>query len=66
LIRAIVEATLCRIADKNLSAHAVAAVTGHKTLSEVQRYTARFNRRKLAVEAMGDEIAPGEIKKTTA
>jgi integrase len=45
-----------RIADKNLSAHAVAAVTGHKTLSEVQRYTARFDRRKLAVEAMRDEI----------
>ena len=30
------------IAEKNGSAHAVAAVTGHKTLSEVQRYTARF------------------------
>jgi integrase len=54
-----------RIADKNLSAHAVAAVTGHKTLSEVQRYTAQYNRRKLAVEAMGDEINAG-IKKTTA
>jgi integrase len=37
-----------RIADKNLSAHAVAAVTGHKTISEVQRYTARFERADLA------------------
>lgn len=58
-----------RIADKNLSAHAVAAITGHKTLKEVQRYTAAYDRRKLAVEAMRDEIgdAPtGEIKKTTA
>jgi integrase len=57
------------IAEKNASAHAVAAVTGHKTLSEVQRYTARYDRRKLAVEAMRGEIteAPtGEIKKTTA
>jgi integrase len=57
------------IAEKNGSAHAVAAVTGHKTLSEVQRYTARYDRRKLAVEAMRGEIgdAPtGESKKTTA
>ena len=57
------------IAEKNGSAHAVAAVTGHKTISEVQRYTARFDRRKLAVEAMRGEItdtSTGEIKKTTA
>jgi integrase len=57
-----------RIAEKNISAHAVAAVTGHQTLSEVQRYSARYNRRKLAAEAMRDEIdvAPAGIKKTTA
>jgi hypothetical protein len=57
------------IAEKNGSAHAVAAVTGHKTLSEVQRYTARYDRRKLAVEAMRGEITGAstvEIKKTTA
>jgi integrase len=56
------------IAEKNGSAHAVAAVTGHKTLSEVQRYTARYDRRKLAVEAMRGEIsdAPEGVKKTTA
>jgi integrase len=53
------------IAEKNGSAHAVAAVTGHKTLSEVQRYTARYDRRKLAVEAMRGEVTVG-IKKTTA
>jgi integrase len=58
------------IAEKNSSAHAVAAVaavTGHKTLSEVQRYTARYDRRKLAVEAMRGEISAStvEIKKTT-
>jgi integrase len=57
------------IAEKNGRAHAVAAVTGHKTLSEVQRYTARYDRRKLAVEAMRGEISDastGGIKKTTA
>jgi hypothetical protein len=57
------------IAEKNGSAHAVAAVTGHKTLSEVQRYTARYDRRKFAVEAMRGEISDastGEVKKNTA
>jgi len=56
------------IAEKNGSAHAVAAVTGHKTLSGVQRYTAQYDRRKLAVEAMRGEISdvPQRIKKTTA
>jgi integrase len=56
------------IAEKNGSAHAVAAVTGHKTISEVQRYTAQYDRRKLAVEAMHGEIGgvPQGLKKTTA
>jgi integrase len=56
------------IAEKGVSAHGIAAVTGHKTLSEVQRYTAAFDRRKLAVEAMRGEITAttGESKKTTA
>jgi integrase len=57
-----------RIAEKNGSAHAVAAITGHKTISEVQRYTVDYDRRKLAAEAMRDEIggAPDGIKKTRA
>jgi integrase len=56
------------IAEKGVSAHGIAAVTGHKTLSEVQRYTATFDRRKLAVEAMRGEITAttSESKKTTA
>ena len=58
-----------RIADKNLGAHAVAAITGHTTLSEVQRYTATFDRQKLAMEAMRGEISDAStvgVKKTTA
>jgi integrase len=57
------------IAEKGVSAHGIAAITGHKTLSEVQRYAARYDRRKLAVEAMRGEIGDtptGETKKTTA
>jgi len=45
-----------RIADKNLSAHAVGAVSGHKTLSEMQRYTVDYSRRKLADEAMRESV----------
>jgi integrase len=55
-----------RIAEKGVSAHGIAAITGHKTLSEVQRYAAKYERRKLAVEAMRGEIGTGETKKTTA
>jgi integrase len=57
------------IAEKGVSAHGIAAITGHRTLSEVQRYAAKYDRRKLAVEAMRGEIGDtptGEIKKTTA
>ena len=57
------------IADKGVSTHGINAVTGHKTLNENARYTARYDRRKLAVEAMRGEISDastGEVKKTTA
>ena len=57
------------IADKGVSAHGVMAVSGYKTISEAQRYTAAFDRRKLAVEAMRGEISDAstsEVKKTTA
>jgi integrase len=57
------------IAEKGVSAHGIGAVSGHKTLGEMQRYTVDYNRRKLADEAMRDEISDvptGEIKKTGA
>jgi integrase len=50
-----------RLAEKGVSAHAIAAITGHQTLGEVQRYAAKYDRRKLAVEAMRGEIGAGEI-----
>jgi len=54
------------IADKGVSAHGVMAVSGHKTISEAQRYTAAFDRRKVAVEAMRGEITSTvESKKIT-
>jgi integrase len=56
-----------RIAEQGGTAHEIAAVTGHTTLGEVQRYTQRADRRRLAARAMRPNLdAPSEIKKTTA
>jgi integrase len=46
----------CRvIAEANGSARTIMAVSGHKTLSEVQRYTDKVDRRRLADEAVALE-----------
>jgi integrase len=56
-----------RLADQGCTAHEIAAVTGHTSISEVQRYTQAADRRRLAARAMRDEVdATGEIKKTGA
>jgi integrase len=41
-----------RLADAGCSAHEIAAITGHATLKEVERYTKGANRKRLAVSAM--------------
>jgi integrase len=46
------KATARRLADRGCSAHQIAAVTGHATLAEVQRYTKAADRKRLAREAM--------------
>jgi len=43
---------LTELGDNGATPHEIMAVSGHKTLSEVQRYTASFDRRKLAARAM--------------
>lgn len=40
------------LAESGCSANQIMAITGHKTLSEVQRYTLRANQKKMADEAM--------------
>ena len=55
-----------RIAENGGSAHEIAAVTGHATLAEVQRYTKAADRKRLAAQAMRYRIDAGEIKKTGA
>jgi integrase len=46
------KATARRLAELGCSTHEIAAVTGHATLAEVQRYTEAANRKRLAREAM--------------
>ena len=41
-----------QLASKGAAAHLIMAITGHKSLSEVQRYADKFNRREAADAAM--------------
>lgn len=46
------KAALTRLADAGCTAHQIAAISGHKTLKEVERYTKAADQRRLAREAM--------------
>jgi len=54
------KATARRLADLGCTAHQIAAVTGHVTLAEVQRYTKAADRKRLAREAMKKLIEGGK------
>jgi integrase len=53
------KATARRLADLGCTAHQIAAVTGHATLAEVERYTRAADRKRLAREAMKKLIEGG-------
>jgi integrase len=42
-----------RLAEAGCSANEIAAITGHTTLKEIERYTKAADQRKLATAAMG-------------
>ena len=46
------KATARRLAEIGCSTHEIAAITGHASLSEVERYTKAANRKRMAREAM--------------
>ena len=46
------KATATRLAERGAPAHEIMAITGHKSLAEVERYTREVERRKLADAAM--------------
>jgi integrase len=50
------KATARRLAELGCSTHQIAAITGHASLSEVQRYTRAADRKRLAQEAMNKLI----------
>ncbi len=53
------KATARRLAELGCTAHQIAAVTGHATLAEIQRYTKAADRKRLAREAMKKLIEGG-------
>lgn len=46
------KATAARLAEHGMSASQIAAVTGHKTLAEIQRYTSEADQKRLAKSAL--------------
>jgi integrase len=53
------KATARRLAEIGCTAHQIAAITGHATLKEVERYTRAADRKRMAREAMGKLIEGG-------
>jgi integrase len=53
------KATARRLAEIGCSAPQIAAITGHATLAEVQRYTKAADRKRMAREAMGKLVEGG-------
>jgi integrase len=51
------KAACTRMADAGCTVHEISAISGHKTLSEVQRYTAAAEREALARAASGKVVA---------
>lgn len=47
------KAACTRLADLGCTTHQIAAISGHKSLSEVERYTKNANQAKLARQAFG-------------
>jgi integrase len=48
-----------RLAEAGCTTHQIASITGHKTLSEVQRYTKAADQERLAIEAMANVVRIG-------
>jgi integrase len=50
------KAALTRLADAGCSVHGIAAISGHATLREIERYTKAADRGRLAREAMAQLV----------
>ena len=57
------KAALTRLADAGKTVHQIAAVSGHKTLKEIERYTKAADQRRLAREALlGEQTGANGVK----
>jgi hypothetical protein len=45
--------TASQLAEEGATPHQIGSVTGHTTLKEIERYTAKARRKRLATEAIG-------------
>jgi integrase len=55
------------LAEAGCNDHEIMAITGHRTLKEAQRYTARANQKKLSDQAVAKwERASGKLKNSKA
>jgi len=45
--------TASQLAEEGATPHQIGSVTGHTSLREIERYTAKARRRRLATEAIG-------------
>lgn len=52
------KALLRRLAENNATTKQIASVSGHKTLAEIERYTAKADQKRLSKTAMGLLTAP--------
>jgi hypothetical protein len=55
-----------RLAEAGDTTHELMAISGHRTLSEVQRYTADADRKKLADSGMKKRIANADVSNPAA
>jgi integrase len=59
------EAAATRLADVGCDPIEIAAITGHASLREVQRYTGTHDRKRTASRAMGKLISGTEVSNPT-
>jgi hypothetical protein len=52
-----------KVAEAGCTVHEIAAISGHASLREVERYTKAFDRERLARTAMARLAAPLQINK---
>ena len=52
-----------RLAEEGATTHQIASMTGHRSLSEVQRYTSAANQAKLAREAVESQNAKNKMRR---